>query len=300
MRRGACRASAGSNIQGAAARPHGAEGRYFAERGLRSGTHHGLRPHNRSYRMNQENMATYRANGEVVAIDISAFRADVKIVPCEGAEIYIKYPRRLAAEITEDNGKLTMRRRGGPLAEVLPANIELCVPGCTVPDMNVNVSKGRVEISDGIYGDVLVSGGKIHAVLFGATFENLTLKADKLDVCARDITVKNLANAMAADGRVEINGAFCKKAECRVKKGNIGLCDSACDFALLNSDEGNIAASMVGRESDYTVSLKGAAVSGRECHSSSGKSIKARAARGCVVFGFNKPAHEDEYGEVKA
>ena len=70
----------------------------------------------------------YRAAGRNLAasVDMAAVQADPGFLlfrgkqaaliqkPCEGAEIYIKYPRRLAAEITEDNGKLTMRRRGGP------------------------------------------------------------------------------------------------------------------------------------------------------------------------------------------
>lgn len=249
--------------------------------------------------MKNRRFATYRAKADVVKVDIGAYCADVTVVSSEGQRLYIEFSKNLFPHFAESDGIVTLRQLKGPLWRVKRTEIIVHVPECTVPDVRIDVLKGKVEFKDGIYNDADIYGRQVKAAIFNSTFENLTIKADELDVCAGGITVKNLANAFAADGRVEIDAAFCKKAECRVKKGNIGFCNSACDFALLNSEEGNIAASMVGKESDYTISLAGAAVSGNENLSSSGKSIKARAARGSVVLDFNKPAHA-EYEELQA
>ena len=178
----------------------------------------------------------------------------------------------------------------------LKSRYDFYVPECTVPDANINMHCGSVTISGGIYNDVTVRGGAIKAAITSATFENLHINADELDVSADDITVKNIANAIAHDGRVEIDKAYCKNAECRVKRGNIGICSSTCDFAVLNSGEGNIAASMLGRESDYLVARNGD-VSGRE-NASSDKCIKACAAKGSVVIDFENAPRFNEAEEL--
>ena len=251
--------------------------------------------------MNIKKFAAYRAKADVVKIDISAFCAEVAVVASEGDKLYIEHSKKFFPHFAENDGTVTMRQLKGPFWNQKRTTIIVHVPECAVPSMNVNILKGNIKIDGGIYGDVQLGGKQLKAEVYNSTFENLTIKADELDVCADGITVKNLANATAADGRVEFDKTFCKKAECRIKKGNIGLCNSACDFALLNSDEGNIAASMVGAESDYTISLKGAAVSGKNNHSSSGKSIKARAERGSVVLDFSKNSlFDDELGEAQA
>ena len=240
--------------------------------------------------------SAYRAKSDAVKIDIGALCADVTIVPTESAKLYIEYTKNLFPHFAESDGIVTLRQIKGPFWKFKRPTVIVHVPECTVPDLRVDIVKGTVFVCGGIYNDAYVYGKELKAEISGATFENLQVKADELDVSADAITVKNLAGAHADGGRVEIDKAFCKKAECRVKKGNIGLCNSSCDFAVLNSEEGNIAASMLGNESDYTIELTGAAVSGNDNLSSSGKSIKARAARGSVVLDFaNAPRYDEEF-----
>ncbi len=246
-------------------------------------------------------MATYRAKADVVKIDLGVFCADIDIVSEEIEKLYIEYSKNFEPHFAENDGIVTLRQLKGPFWRVKRTKITVHVPESSLPDVRADIFRGNISINGGFYNDVTIYGKQLKASCFDATFENLTIKADELDVCADGITVKNLANALAADGRVEFDKTFCKKAECRVKKGNIGLCNSGCEFALLNSEEGNIAASMVGNESDYTISLTGAAVSGKENLSTSGKSIKAHAARGSVVLDFNKSASFDEdFSEAQA
>ena len=242
-----------------------------------------------------------RASADVANIDIGAYCADVTVAASDSDELYIEHSKSFALTLTERDGKICLHESKDPLWRLRHSEIIVHVPACIVPDMNIRIFSGSIKIESGMYNDVQLSGKFVKAEIFNSTFENLTVKADELDVCAGGITVKNLANALAADGRVEFDKTFCKKAECRVKKGNIGLCNSACDFAVLNSDEGNIAASVVGQESDYTISLKGARVCGTNNHSSSGKFIKARADRGSVVLDFYNAACLDEvFSELQA
>lgn len=252
--------------------------------------------------MNMKKLANYFAHGEVNAVHIDACGAQINVKSTAKAELCIQYSKSFRPTLAESEGTLEIRQNKVLFARTRRPEITVFVPESMVPDVNISLAKGGVAIDGGFFGDVTVAGKMLKVSVKHATFENLYVKADELDISAEGITVKNLANALAKGGRVEIDKTFCKKAECRIKKGNIGLCNSACDFAVLNSEDGNIAASMLGCENDYTIELEGAAVSGKDNLSASGKSIRARAARGSVVLDFAEAplydeAFENSFGE---
>lgn len=252
--------------------------------------------------MNMKKLANYFAHGEVNAVHIDAYGAHINVKSTANAELCIQYTKSFRPAFAEKEGTLEIKQNKVLFAGARHPEITVLVPESMVPDINISLTKGGIAIEGGFYGDATVAGKQLKVSAKHAAFENLSVKADELDVSAEGITVKNLANALAKGGRVAIDKTFCKKAECRIKKGNIGVCNSACDFAVLNSEDGNIAASLLGRESDYTIELEGAAVSGNDNLSESGKSIKARAARGSVVLDFTDAPRYDEafessYGE---
>ena len=246
--------------------------------------------------MNIKKLRTIAAKGDVFEIDIDIFNADMEMVSTEKPALFIQFSKGFRPTFKERDGKVSISQKKTLFGRIKRPSVTVYVPECTVPDANINMHCGSVTISGGIYNDVTVRGGAIKAAITAATFENLHINADELDVSADDITVKNIANAIAHDGRVEIDKAYCKKAECRVKRGNIGICSSTCDFAVLNSGEGNIAASMLGRESDYLVARNGD-VSERE-NASSDKCIKACAAKGSVVIDFENAPRFNEAEEL--
>lgn len=242
--------------------------------------------------------AAFRANADVVEINLDTINADINILSSSETNLYIEYSKNLRAKITEADGIVSLKQGKSLFNSFRRPLLTVYVPECNVPDINIVADRTNLKIGGGIYKDANILGREIRAVINSAAFENLKIKADALDVSADGILVKNLSSALAADGRVEIDKAFCKKAECRVKRGNIGLCNSACDFAVLNSEDGNIAACMLGCESEYTIDLDGAAVSGKDNLSTSGKSIRARAARGSVVLDFTNPPRFNEAEEL--
>ena len=212
--------------------------------------------------MKNKKFAAFRADGDVAKIDIDLTGAAVTVTSTAEPELYIEYSKGLRPVFCERDGAVTVKQRGGLFAKLRRPVINVYVPECTVPDLCINAERGNIYIDGGIFGDAAITGGMMSVKIDGAIFENLRIEAAELDVCAGGMTVKNLAHTIAADGRVEIEKTFCKKAECRLKKGNIGLCGAACDFAVLNSEDGSIYANMLGSESDYTIALDAAAVIG--------------------------------------
>ncbi len=248
--------------------------------------------------MKNKKFAAFRANGDVAKIDIDLTGAAVTVTSTAEPELYIEYSKGLRPVFCERDGAVTVKQRGGLFAKLRRPVINVYVPECTVPDLCIDAERGNIYIDGGIFGDAAITGGMMSVKIDGAIFENLRIEAAELDVCAGGMTVKNLANTIAADGRVEIEKTFCKKAECRLKKGNIGLCGAACDFAVLNSEDGSIYANMLGSESDYTIALDAAAVSG--CGNTYGgdKFIRARAAKGNIVLDFEHAPRFDEAEEL--
>ncbi len=241
---------------------------------------------------------TFRAKADVVKIDCGVLNADVNVISTDSPNLYIEYTKNFAPHFAEGDGIVTIRQLKSRFWKIKHPVVNIYVPDCCVPHLKIDAIKSNVTINGGIFNDAEISGRTIKAEICGATFENLDIKADSLDVSADNITVKNLANAFAADGRVELDKTFCKHAECRVKKGNIGLSCSTCDYAVLNAEEGNIAANMLGDESDYSIELQGAAVSRKEL-SPGAKSIRARAVKGNVVLDFEKSPLATDRHEIE-
>ena len=242
----------------------------------------------------KKNFLTYRVQTDVLNIEIGAINAEINVVSTTEPVLFIEYAKAFAPSFNEAAGKVTLTQKKKAFSRFKVASATVYVPECNVPDVRIVTQRGKLCISGGIYGDVQAHASKLKAEINAATFENLMIKADELDVSAGEITVKNIANTLAADGRVEIDKAFCRRAECRVKKGNIGLCNYSCDFVVLNFENGNIAANILGCESDYTVNLAGAAVSGKDNLSASGRSIRASAMRGSIVLDFENGPKFDE------
>ena len=253
------------------------------------------------YIMKNRKFLTFRARADVIKIDCGVLNADVNIVAANVPNLYIEYTKNLLPHFAEGDGVVTVRQLKSPFWKLKHPALTIYVPECCVPDMTIDIRAGALKIEGGIYNDVEVRGTEVVAGIEGAAFENLKLNAEKLDLSTDGITVKNLGSAVADDGRVELDKSFCKMADCRIKKGNIGLSCSTCDYALLTAEEGNIAANMRGNEQDYTIALDGAAVSGRENVSESGKTIRARAAKGSVVLDFDsseEPAKTEREEEL--
>ena len=247
--------------------------------------------------MKNRKFLTFRAKADVIKIDCGVLNADVNIVTSNVPHLYIKYTKNLKPHFAEGDGVITVRQLKSMFWKLKHPSLTIYVPECCVPDMTIDIRSGALKIKGGIYNDADVRGGHVVAAIEGAVFENLKLTAERLDLSTNGITVKKLGSAVADDGRVELDKSFCKMADCRIKKGNIGLSCSTCEYAMLTAEEGNIAANMRGNEQDYTIDLEGAAVSGRENVSASGKAIRARAAKGSVVLDFDngeEPVQETE------
>lgn len=255
--------------------------------------------------MNKKNLPAFSALEDVVKIDIQVFRATVNIVSTSEPRLKIEYEKGLCPVIEESAGIIKLSQKKTMFFRLRHPSVTVHVPECNVPDVNITAESGKVVISGGIFGDACVKGKNIHARIDSAAFENLKLQANELDVAADEITVKNLADARAEDGRVMLDNAYCKRADCHVKKGNIALCGSECSSAILNSDEGNISAIMPGSECDYDLNVSGAALSGAKLTGESlhgGKTLRARAAKGCVLLDFeNAPRYgrEELFGEQR-
>ncbi|MCD8040656.1 MAG: DUF4097 family beta strand repeat-containing protein [Clostridia bacterium] len=247
--------------------------------------------------MKEKKLKTYRAKADVIKIDCSVLDAEINFTPTSRPALVIEFSKNLKPHFAEGDGVVTLRQLKKPLFQLHPPVVNFLIPECSVPDLTLRMQNGSLTMNGIIFNDVDINGDDIKTEISGCTFENIAVKAKDLDISAEEITVKNLANTVADDGRVEIDKSFCKKTECRMKNGNIGVSCSTCEFTVLDAGNGSVAANMVGNEKDYTINLEGASVTGKENISESGKSFRARSATGSVVVDFSPPEGEAEVPE---
>lgn len=238
--------------------------------------------------MKRKKVLTFYAREDVIKIYCGVYNANVNIVTANTHKLYIEYSKNLSSYFEEGDGLVTVRQHKKPLWKVMRRpTITIYIPECCVPDLTVAMNAGTLKIEGGIYNDAEVRGLKVVADIEGATFENLRLDTENLKASANRITVKKYMSAMTTEGSLEFNNIFCKTVSCNTRKGNIGISGLTCDFAILYSDAGNIAASVHGNEADYTIDLQGTTVSGKENVADTGKVITARVVKGHVVLDFD-------------
>lgn len=243
---------------------------------------------------------TFCSKADVSEIHCGVISADINIVGTSKGGLRIEYSKSFSPYFTEKDGVVTLKQQKIPFLKHRRPVVTIYVPDCYVPDIRIDAERSNVKVDGGIFNDAGICGKEIKCELNGATFHDLEIKADHLDVSTGDITVRNMANTVASDGRVEFDKTFCKNATCRVKKGNIGLSCTDCEYAVLNTEEGNIAACMQGDESDYSIDLECPALSiKRDTSRFAKKTIRARTLSGNVVLDFEKSGERTDVADKR-
>ena len=203
----------------------------------------------------KEKLYVYDVETDVNSIEINVTNATVEICEAENEKFYLEYPntKNIFAANTE-NGIIIHQGKCGIF--IRPhQTIKVFVPAHTVPSIKISGKDVDLIVKNGIYGEFNLSAEDGSAALYGCVFESAEILSGNIKVHVADATVKSGLVLQADKGDVLAENTFFKRAEVRVKRGNIGIVNVNCKDCAFDTQKGNITASLAGCESDFNTSV---------------------------------------------
>ena len=234
----------------------------------------------------KDKICVFNADSDIAAIDCNVCDADLTIKTAADSTLSVIFPVAKNLNAGNDNGTLYVSQtRHHPLFS-RRQSIEICVPEHLVPALNLNAKHCNISIEGGIYADITIisEGGKISIDDIDA--DSVEINGGRLDVDIEDSTLKGSLYINARSAKFLAQNTFAGIAVVRTKKGNMGIVALNAKECTLETDEGNITATLKGRREDFC--LKTTEKAGNTVSDSclKPKSFTAYTAKGSIVVDF--------------
>lgn len=186
-------------------------------------------------RINDAALAIKKSDDQSMHVTLpDSGNAQAEAVECE---LYVNQSKRL---------RLPFRQK---------QRIEIAVPEHVVPKIEIFGKKCDVSICGGIYADVSVKCNAGIITLKDAAANEVSINGEEHDVYVNNCTVKNDFVTSVKCGNLLAEETYAGRTECRIKCGNIGLVNLNGKDCLLETEKGNIDASVCGNAQDVSVNL---------------------------------------------
>ena len=233
----------------------------------------------------------------------SKIKGDISHIECraDGMKLYIKHtdepyasvqcPRGVKIYFEQREAKLVVRHKKRLLAKLFGSTdaAAISIPGHMVPSVDISGSDVHCAFAGVILGDVNFSAdsGSLSADI--TAMNGLTVNSAACDIDMADCTVKGNALISCGRGDMSFENTFLTRLYGRTQSGNIGAVKLNCADTILESAEGNIAATICGDERHFDVILtakEGTCNRGSVNIEDNTASFKAYAAKGNIFVDF--------------
>ncbi|MDE6373685.1 MAG: DUF4097 family beta strand repeat-containing protein, partial [Clostridia bacterium] len=170
-----------------------------------------------------------------------------------------------------------------------PQQFKILVPSHTVPSIRINGKNVSVRISNGIYGDVYFGAEDGKIGLSDCVFGDVEIMGGDVETHVAGATVKGNLFLNIDKGNAAAETTFAKRAEFRIKRGNIGLYNVTCRDCAFDVRKGNITATIAGSEKTFNTTLlaqEGTVNRKSAKHDGASGSLSACAGKGNITLDF--------------
>lgn len=203
----------------------------------------------------KDKISVYSVETDVNSIELNLKSATVEICEAAGGKFYIEYPNcKNIFTANGENGIIIHQGKCGFFTKP-HLTIKIFVPAHTVPSLKLSGKNIELLIKNGIYGELNLFAEEGNAALYDCVFENAEILGGNIDVRIAGSTVKSGFISQTDRGDVLAENSFFKRAEVRVRRGNIGIVNVKCKDCAFDTQKGNITANLAGNENGYNTSL---------------------------------------------
>lgn len=238
----------------------------------------------------KNNQLNYSTADDVNAIVCNLSNVRIYIIPTHENELKITCENGKRIVISRDENCLTVNQSSRPsIFTGKNTIIYLSIPDHTLPDISVEGKNCTVNIASGIYGSFSLACNNGKTEFTDCSFADCELIGDTLSTYLKGVTVRNTLVVKCFTGDMIWENSFASCTECRVKRGNIGLCGFSCKDSIMEAENGSVAARLNGDERDYNLGLLiKEGTSNRESVKREGaaRSFKAYSAKGNIAIDF--------------
>ncbi|MCD8201863.1 MAG: DUF4097 domain-containing protein [Clostridia bacterium] len=248
-----------------------------------------------------KSVETFVLPGDVKKINFDVFSGEIEIKRSES--FYIDAQEGDFA-LESKGAAVYVSREKKRLMASQKAKITVYVPDGPSPDVRVRARASNVDIDAGLYGTVTIDLDTGKVAVKDAVADVFVLKGSDVDAEFIGINAKASFTASVSGGDILMNGGFAARADLTIKGGNLGVWESDFESMDLSASKGNVQATLLGSEKDYSFKL--AAKDGmvnRENSFGGQKTVKAYAAHGNVFMDFSymkgkeKQKNDDDVAE---
>lgn len=237
----------------------------------------------------KEKICIFNADSDVAAIDCNISDAAVTFKKTDDNALSVILPSAKNVHAGNDKGTLYISQTKRTALFARRQKIIVCVPEHIVPSLTFNGKRCTLEIEGNIYADINIIAENGNISLTDTSANDLEINGDRLSISINDSTFKgNLyVNARAAEFTVQ--HSFAGLAVVRTKSGNMGLIGLAFKDCTLETEEGEITATLIGKREEYNMRLvtkSGADAEEIQKIASADKNFNAYTANGNIVVCF--------------
>lgn len=237
----------------------------------------------------KEKLFIYSVDTDVNSIELNLKNANVEIYGNADGKFYLEYPNtKNIFAANDENGIIIHQGKRGIFSRAYQ-NFKIFVPAHTVPSLKIYGKNVELAINKGIYGDLNLSAEDGNAALSDCVFESAEISGGDINVHVAGSTVKSGFTVQTEKGDVLAENTFFKRAEVRVKRGNIGTVGVNCKDCAFDTQKGNITANLAGNEESFNTSLvtrEGTANRESAANDGADGSFHAYTKKGNIVLDF--------------
>lgn len=236
----------------------------------------------------KDKICIFKAEGDISDISADICDGIVTLRQTEDDELTVTMPAAKNVHAACDGGTLYISQpKGCSCPFAARQRIDIAVPQHIVPTLTVNAKRVELHIDSGIYGETEITADSGAVYISGADAQTVSINGGKIKANIEDSTIKGRLYVNARNAEFLAQHAFAGVAVVRTKKGNMGIVALHTRDCTLETEEGNITATIVGRKQNFNLNLTANGVPEEQCGDKHARnSLSAYTKKGSIICEF--------------
>lgn len=234
----------------------------------------------------KDKICIFNAESDATAIELNVCDADVTINRATDSTLGVTLPVAKNVNAGSDKGTLYVSQTKRPPLFSRRQKIEISVPEHIVPALRLNARHCNISVEGGIYGEVnmICESGTIR--IENTDAESVEINGGRLEIDVESSTLKGSLYINARTAEFLAQNTFAGLAVVRTRKGNMGIVALNTKECTLETDDGNITATLKGKREDFCLKTTEKAGNTVADGCLKSKNFNAYTAKGSIVVDF--------------
>ncbi len=238
----------------------------------------------------------FEITSDVTEVECELTDARLSVCASDDGTFRAEFSTARGVNVGYGESSLVIHTRKRPFYDRTRPEIKLYVPAYVVPSLTVRGKRADFSVDKGIYGDLTVNLQSGSVSVCACALKSAEIYGGDAAVKVSDATAKGNLIVQLEHGNILSENTFACRAELRVKCGNVGCVNLNCKEGVTEAGEGNVSASLAGKEEDYNLNVlakAGTANLASKQSESATKTFQIYSGKGNVMLEFADKNEEE-------